>query len=311
MHSKIVKFNELTLVYRILPINFFIKISPIEQDCNSHKTEIDTYTVLRKSSMSKYIVNYVSDHVIDKQTYAFQFCGETLDIDFSFWHNDSWREWMKFQNKYRVLVTRSSPGFDPMNKITISERKLDFYVSRIMTVVYHANKEHNFVHGDLLMQNILINTNTHDIKLFDFDLSTINQTQSDSQSLYENHKPIFSGKTGFLFDFFRLWSSILYVHPNYNTTDRYVYALKEIYNDSMNANDMKYMIKWINRLCEDVDVIYSNIVRIYVKELKPRTKSKDSVNGIHMSRKSKPRSKSIYNPSHVRNIKHVTRLKSV
>jgi chemotaxis protein histidine kinase CheA len=145
------------------------------------------------------------------------------------------------QGYIRWLVTKYDRGYrsydSALGDANVSDDLIRVLFKRIMWTVYAANKFHNFTHADLHGGNVLVNTSTGNIKLFDFDFSSINiSTNSTSkhkgkiiQSNKQNGLAIKSCSlldkdVGYLYDFIRLflYTNAYKLNLNISTDNNYV-----------------------------------------------------------------------------------------
>ena len=227
--------------------------------------EIEVY----KDMKDKDIVDcvYVNSFV-NKSLIFFPVEDKIITIDFS-----NWAKNFDLKGPFSIIVTRKHKGFitlkNAIEKEKINTCQIQIYFFKIMKKILYLNRKYNFVHGDLLSQNVLISSKNYNIKLFDFDLSTIGNKISMGQTSYFDFHKIFplSGRKGFLFDFSRLFLSILYYYSKSFFTKNTIFLnnlvdLYNIYEDCYieSYNNAKLFDDWVTEN-GGVDNLYENVIK--------------------------------------------------
>ena len=281
--EKISSLDDRRLIYSIIINNniktyeYIMKITPILKRLNGYDIEIDTYKTLSQST-NKIIKNNTIDYILsshdvnnlirtnDSLHFDFTLNDKNFNINFLEWEKKMKNTWIfnykllpKHKFNYRFIITKKYSGYKSfLHTIpNINTTNSTIMFTKILSTIYQANKEHKFVHADLHPGNVMVNSN-NDIKLFDFDFSTIGEKSSLSQLNYNNNRHQISlypltGKIGFLFDFYRLLSSgiINYLSIEQNSILDY---LTEVTNyKKYKFNNPIYFYIWINRNLESYD----------------------------------------------------------
>lgn len=213
--------------------------------------EIEVYNNLKDDEIVEYVYG---NRNIGSHFLFLNIEKESIFINFR-----SWVLEFNLQGPFTAIVTRRHKGFISL-KYGISKMKYSdicYYFIKIMQKINYLNRTRNFVHGDLLTQNVLIRRKTGEIKLFDFDVSTIDDKVSLGQIAYGNFQKIYplQGHKGFLFDFCRLYLAIL-CHTNgycifrkkYKVINDLVYLFETYNNKNIDPhNDTRLFCEWIQR----------------------------------------------------------------
>ena len=213
----------------------------------------------------------VVKHVFSQKKITFTYIIFNIEDEFIY---IDFRHWVKEYNlngPYSIVITIKYPGFITLRdhiKDKKSKQIFQYYFIKIMKEVQILNNKYNFVHGDLLDQNILVHKDGR-IKLFDFDLSSISNNFSINQIFYINYNVIYplSGKLGFLFDFARLYICLLFfydfkcIFDNKYKIINDLTILGNIYDDLYidSSNNVKYLYEWI-KWNDGVDNLYINVI---------------------------------------------------
>lgn len=235
--------------------------------------EIEVYKCLKDEDVVDCI--YTNCHV--KNTIVFlRIEKKVIALDFSNWVKD-----FKLIGPFTMIITKKHNGFVTLKNAIenkeivfhnrIKTPQIQYYFIKIMRKILFLNRKYNFVHGDLLVQNVLINSGN--IKLFDFDLSTVFNTVSMGQISYFDYHRIFplSGRKGFLFDFARLFISISYYYngksflkefESENTFLNNLIDILTIYEDNyiVVANNAKLFDDWVKEN-GGIDNLYKNVIK--------------------------------------------------
>lgn len=183
---------------------------------------------------------------IEKTTYHFKIDEHNCFINFE---NFAKRFSTETGLHYSIIVMEKLDDYEELwyylGKITEKDAKAEKtkIFKQVLRIQHKLNQTYGFIHGDLSVTNIFIKKNednSYSIKLFDFDMSSINGLTSIRRSYFDTPKPGFTSdaKRGFLLDFYRLYTSFLM---------RNTFLLEDI-------NDTKELIK-----------IYDKYDRIYQK----------------------------------------------
>lgn len=270
---------------------YLVKVRTVEDDIEPVEEQKTKYTLLEGKL-------FVEGHEMESMVYGTltgesciskrvawkdvvpknQTCGvltindQTVVLDFSDWANT-----IDFEYKhYTVIVMQKKPNvitlYDYIDEIYHScmspleiSKHLGMVVRNIIGKINYLNEKYSFVHCDLKLDNVLVNSNDPtDITLIDFDLSSVGDFVSNSQLFYSNPESLLSvsqTKHGVLFDVYRLCTSvILTAHVPLFNTNRYFSKLHSILCTTPNdprviklegvdsqynfLNDMFYFKKW-------------------------------------------------------------------
>ena len=144
---------------------------------------------------------------------------------------------------YSIFIVEKDPGYTMMydNLPSYNNNTMERIIINVMKKCLYLNEKYSFIHGDLKTDNIMID-NDLNIKLIDFDMSSIHNKYSQNQQYYVNHQVI-SGMNkhkGFLFDFYRLYISL------------YLWNVKGLFADVE-------IIKKINKIMDRCLEIYKRV----------------------------------------------------
>lgn len=242
--------------------------------------EIEVYNDLKDKDVVEYIYG---NRNINSHYLFIKIENQSIFVDFK-----PWATKFKLKGPFTAIVTKRHKGFVSL-KFAIPKmtwKEIRFFFIKIMRKHNHLNRIFNFVHGDLLTQNVLIRRKTNEIKLFDFDVSTIGNKVSMGQTAYINFKKIYplTGHKGFLFDFCRLYLNILchtYNKCIFNNKYKFLNDLVDLYRHYTKHkydphNDTSLFCDWIqrsgtssktgtnkdysdNQRNKDIDLLYYNV----------------------------------------------------
>ena len=231
--------------------------------------EIETYYNLRHDPDVIKAVYY------KKFVYSYH---DIIKIDTRFVYLDfgDWARKYKLSPPFSILITEKIEDYVTFDKMILNDENNQYYkylFIKIIKKIYQLNEVYNFVHGDLLTQNVLVNK-SGEFKLFDFDISTISNQVSYAQCFYINYDYVFplTGLLGFLFDFSRLYISILFgnnfkciFNNKYKVLNDLV-DLNCIYFDMYKhyLNDLNYFKEWLDMNGGAENVFY-NVYRDFIR----------------------------------------------
>jgi len=278
------------IVYNLQPGNYYIKISPIEIEHNGYEIENKIFEILSESEIKDSVVEYIYSSTSKKTNINIILEKENYNIDYYDWYRTNCENWCGFEEEFRILITRGYENHRTLSDITnLSILDYESYIKNIITVVYKAHKEYNFVHGDLLLQNVLcdyksLKDKIYKIKIFDFNLSSINNEHSTDQYNFDNailYLPL-TGKEGFILDFYRLCICVL--HASSRFSDTYIFMSDYIMMELLGVmkrceysfNDLSKFDCWVSRLEKTTNELYDHIVENYVLK-SDSTETDDSV----------------------------------
>lgn len=227
--------------------------------------EIEVYKRMKDVDIVEcvYSNNYVKNNL-----FFFLIENKVISIDIK-----NWIKKFKLTGPFSIIITKKTNGYITLGKALDDKyisnvNQLQYYFLKIIKKVLFLNKKYNFVHGDLLTQNVLVHNNGN-IKLFDFDLSTVGNTVSMGQTSYYDFNKIFplSNKMGFLFDFSRLFlCTLFYTGTNFfNKSNKFLHDLVDlnnIYEDNHihRINDAKIFVDWV-QWNNGTNDLYENVIK--------------------------------------------------
>jgi serine/threonine protein kinase len=131
--------------------------------------------------------------------------GDNVVLDFE----DYEKSVSEYYNGFTFFITDFLGDYIDVFHVMNLDEMSDVFV-RTMKCVMKLNLEHVFIHGDLKVDNVFYHRGTKDIKLIDFDFSSIRGKHSVNQKCYTNARLIktMDSETGFMFDFYRMYMSI-------------------------------------------------------------------------------------------------------
>lgn len=174
---------------------------------HGRELEIDVYKTISSEHLPKMVFNKITEKNEDK--FDIQIDDETIILDFSDWRKEKYLGWSEY--RFTILIIEVSLDYVIFNDkfTTLSIPDLEQIYKKIIKILYEWNQKYSFCHGDLHRNNVLIN-DKNEIKLFDFDLSCINYTISDSLWNYLFFEILTKiDKEGlFLFDCYRFYLAL-------------------------------------------------------------------------------------------------------
>lgn len=175
---------------------------------------------------------------------------------------------------YCIIIMKKYSDYQLLGETDYSKEQIERIFIKIMKIMIELNHNYNFTHCDLKNNNILIN-NQGDIKIFDFDISSLCDTCSIRQEDFTNYELTYgiNSKHGLIFDFFRLYTSF-YLWDNLNILDNNEYTkhiqkimtrVRKIYRHILGKPNYNNIFNNVDYFCEwfvESGVTYNDVVSI-------------------------------------------------
>jgi len=192
--------------------------------------------------------------------------NKEIFLDFSEWRD----EYASSCDTFSIIVVRKYRTYHIIddNINVYSSQDLEQIFIHTMKCIHVLNLKYEFVHGDLKTDNIVVNKHK-DVKIIDFDGSKLGKYYSENIAHFDNGEILtdISLQDGFLFDFYRLYSSI-YIWDDTNLfrksditlindinyiLDKHILNTTDSTNDQKNNifNNAEYFNEWKLRVTYD------------------------------------------------------------